>query len=168
MKGRSLFFFFFSSRRRHTRLTCDWSSDVCSSDLLSRPIEDGLARAEPFCDLPTEERPDDWVREIVVLKHMAWMLPALESSAQATDDAEFQQRVAAHLDALLSLEERRVTAQRGLEASLAQGFKVAARLQPHLEVDSRALLLLDRAAFWYSQINLVHAIAARLAPGRDP
>src|SRR6267142_3533347 len=24
---------FFSSRRRHTRLTCDWSSDVCSSDL---------------------------------------------------------------------------------------------------------------------------------------
>src|SRR6266480_7944162 len=26
-------FFFFSSRRRHTRLTCNWSSDVCSSDL---------------------------------------------------------------------------------------------------------------------------------------
>src|SRR6266571_7706478 len=29
----NFFFFFFSSRRRHTRLTCDWSSDVCSSDL---------------------------------------------------------------------------------------------------------------------------------------
>src|SRR5690242_21254054 len=28
-----MWFFFFSSRRRHTRLTCDWSSDVCSSDL---------------------------------------------------------------------------------------------------------------------------------------
>src|SRR6266536_4238926 len=27
-------FFFFSSRRRHTRSTRDWSSDVCSSDLL--------------------------------------------------------------------------------------------------------------------------------------
>src|SRR5260221_6932661 len=27
------FFFFFSSRRRHTRSLCDWSSDVCSSDL---------------------------------------------------------------------------------------------------------------------------------------
>src|SRR5690242_21206220 len=26
--------FFFSSSRRHTRLTCDWSSDVCSSDLV--------------------------------------------------------------------------------------------------------------------------------------
>src|SRR2546427_12403609 len=29
-----MIFFFFSSRRRHTRFDCDWSSDVCSSDLL--------------------------------------------------------------------------------------------------------------------------------------
>src|SRR2546430_9597802 len=29
-------YFFFSSRRRHTRFDCDWSSDVCSSDLLLR------------------------------------------------------------------------------------------------------------------------------------
>src|SRR6266853_5551766 len=28
-----MLFFFFSSRRRHTRFDCDWSSDVCSSDL---------------------------------------------------------------------------------------------------------------------------------------
>src|SRR5438034_9745040 len=34
------FFFFFSSRRRHTRSLCDWSSDVCSSDL--------TAKAEPL------------------------------------------------------------------------------------------------------------------------
>src|SRR6266571_9501215 len=31
--------FFFSSRRRHTRLTCDWSSDVCSSDLGPRHVD---------------------------------------------------------------------------------------------------------------------------------
>src|SRR5947207_10817964 len=31
------FFFFFSSRRRHTRSLCDWSSDVCSSDLDADP-----------------------------------------------------------------------------------------------------------------------------------
>src|SRR5260370_403688 len=31
---RAWVFFFFSSRRRHTRFKCDWSSDVCSSDLL--------------------------------------------------------------------------------------------------------------------------------------
>src|SRR5690242_21705994 len=46
---RSLFlfffiFFFFSSRRRHTRLTCDWSSDVCSSDLIA--IENARLFAE--------------------------------------------------------------------------------------------------------------------------
>src|SRR5690242_21663343 len=35
--------FFFSSRRRHTRLTCDWSSDVCSSDLAALDL---LARPE--------------------------------------------------------------------------------------------------------------------------
>src|SRR5688572_32568609 len=28
-------YIFFSSRRRHTRFDCDWSSDVCSSDLLA-------------------------------------------------------------------------------------------------------------------------------------
>src|SRR6266568_937617 len=31
--------FFFSSRRRHTRWNCDWSSDVCSSDLQFEDIE---------------------------------------------------------------------------------------------------------------------------------
>src|SRR5207253_3778827 len=32
------FFFFFSSRRRHTRWPRDWSSDVCSSDLIGHPL----------------------------------------------------------------------------------------------------------------------------------
>src|SRR5438309_92172 len=36
--------FFFSSRRRHTRWNCDWSSDVCSSDLaVSRTADGGIA-----------------------------------------------------------------------------------------------------------------------------
>src|SRR3989338_11301001 len=40
------FFFFFSSRRRHTRWNCDWSSDVCSSDLAREDVdvEGGLGR----------------------------------------------------------------------------------------------------------------------------
>src|SRR5690242_21956667 len=37
--------FFFSSRRRHTRLTCDWSSDMCSSDLVAHLA--GHAASEP-------------------------------------------------------------------------------------------------------------------------
>ena len=43
-----LFLFFFSSRRRHTRLVSDWSSDVCSSDLLSK--------CASFKSLPREQR----------------------------------------------------------------------------------------------------------------
>src|SRR2546430_16154967 len=34
-----LFVFFFSSRRRHTRFDCDWSSDVCSSDLAPNGLD---------------------------------------------------------------------------------------------------------------------------------
>src|SRR2546427_1138621 len=42
--SRSFFvsFFFFSSRRRHTRFDCDWSSDVCSSDLAAALRFDGV------------------------------------------------------------------------------------------------------------------------------
>src|SRR5687768_18243948 len=39
---RRLSYFFFSSRRRHTRCSRDWSSDVCSSDLLSTSHEAGI------------------------------------------------------------------------------------------------------------------------------
>src|SRR2546421_1008759 len=42
------FVFFFSSRRRHTRSDRDWSSDVCSSDLLT-PRE--LAAIDVFASL---------------------------------------------------------------------------------------------------------------------
>src|SRR2546430_1552328 len=38
-------FFFFSSRRRHTRFDCDWSSDVCSSDLYSLEREISLGKS---------------------------------------------------------------------------------------------------------------------------
>src|SRR5690242_21593695 len=46
--GDNLCLFFFSSRRRHTRLTCDWSSDVCSSDL------DPPTRCRPRTRLPDQ------------------------------------------------------------------------------------------------------------------
>src|SRR5260370_30903007 len=52
-------FFFFSSRRRHTRFKCDWSSDVCSSDL--RPIAPvpgtvPVTGAEPALNLQMADR----------------------------------------------------------------------------------------------------------------
>src|SRR5215212_4705054 len=48
MKSFFFFFFFFSSRRRHTRCLSDWSSDVCSSDLVAHePIDLHIC---PECD----------------------------------------------------------------------------------------------------------------------
>src|SRR6266699_5935954 len=48
-------FFFFSSRRRHTRCGRDWSSDVCSSDLIAYTY---LQEGHPFYVLtfPTANR----------------------------------------------------------------------------------------------------------------
>src|SRR6267142_3065325 len=51
-------FFFFSSRRRHTRLTCDWSSDVCSSDLLvGKRVELRTQFLRGECDVPRSQLP---------------------------------------------------------------------------------------------------------------
>src|SRR2546430_12928894 len=63
------YFFFFSSRRRHTRFDCDWSSDVCSSDLggggglehatqLDRLFEEDESR---FVQLPAAQLPHQCV-----------------------------------------------------------------------------------------------------------
>src|SRR2546428_5102049 len=52
---RVLFYlFFFSSRRRHTRSDRDWSSDVCSSDLIWVPKKKGDTR--PPDQVPEQER----------------------------------------------------------------------------------------------------------------
>src|SRR5262245_63715408 len=49
------FFFFFSSRRRHTRCLSDWSSDVCSSDLVLR-VRGAAAISEEQNFFPVMER----------------------------------------------------------------------------------------------------------------
>src|SRR2546430_8256715 len=63
------FVFFFSSRRRHTRFDCDWSSDVCSSDLVhsraqkhpSPPTNNGsLGFSLPPCACKKPTRPPKW------------------------------------------------------------------------------------------------------------
>src|SRR5262252_8202710 len=54
------FRFFFSSRRRHTRSLCDWSSDVCSSDLIGDIVfADRAAHRVYFSDL-TNAQVDAW------------------------------------------------------------------------------------------------------------
>src|SRR5207247_6921336 len=50
--------FLFSSRRRHTRSTRDWSSDVCSSDLIvQKLIEEGYLNLTQVPQLPAGQQP---------------------------------------------------------------------------------------------------------------
>src|SRR5688572_33391428 len=52
--------FFFSSRRRHTRFDCDWSSDVCSSDLGSSLVREHSGRVVLYhLDLYRLEEPEE-------------------------------------------------------------------------------------------------------------
>src|SRR5580692_11196515 len=59
-------FFFFSSRRLHTRFDCDWSSDVCSSDLsvsetskLCTVFEVSETEADAVCALAKRARSEE-------------------------------------------------------------------------------------------------------------
>src|SRR5438034_4206900 len=57
--------FFFSSRRRHTRSLCDWSSDVCSSDLIALPRpEPKEARQQIRSPELVKEKAKSWNQEI--------------------------------------------------------------------------------------------------------
>src|SRR2546430_11178297 len=48
--------FFFSSRRRHTRFDCDWSSDVCSSDLLAHGLAYDVTVIDDRPEFASQER----------------------------------------------------------------------------------------------------------------
>src|SRR5699024_7513379 len=61
----------FTSRRRHTRSKRDWSSDVCSSDLQTRNINDRVREIAPF--FTYDDDPYIFVREDGSL---AWMIDA--------------------------------------------------------------------------------------------
>src|SRR6267143_4126899 len=50
------FFFFFSSRRRHTIWNCDWSSDVCSSDLSRTWPRQPASKSKPTVVVRYESR----------------------------------------------------------------------------------------------------------------
>src|SRR2546427_4675631 len=67
----SIYFFFFSSRRRHTRFDCDWSSDVCSSDL---PRGEGAV-------LPTRRRAAGQARLLLALVAPGARRPAVDPAA---------------------------------------------------------------------------------------
>src|SRR5690606_39799089 len=54
---------FFSCRRRHAKFSRDWSSDVCSSDLVDRDNPGGAAGLVEFWTGDHWERRDYWLSE---------------------------------------------------------------------------------------------------------
>src|SRR5690606_39351370 len=63
---------FFSSRRRHTRFSRDWSSDVCSSDLIAMQ-PDALIMSDPGLIMLVRERfPDMPVHLSVQANAVNW------------------------------------------------------------------------------------------------
>src|SRR2546430_12915158 len=59
--------FFFSSRRRHTRFDCDWSSDVCSSDLGIQQRLVSLALKARTIETMTPQPADEIQGELLLL-----------------------------------------------------------------------------------------------------
>jgi len=108
---------------------------------------------------------DDWAPEMLPLKLMAWILPTLRTSTKALGDQDLDELDAGHLLERLKtlVVSKPVTRQKGLEASLAQGFKADAQRNHDGGVDDDASELLKSAKFWYSQLNLIHAITLRQA-----
>src|SRR5437588_4263616 len=81
------YFFFFSSRRRHTRSLCDWSSDVCSSDL-------SVGRATSSAQAHRQEGYRPWrlnhnkrsLRSFVYLSMYVGVLRSLRNSCRLSRD----------------------------------------------------------------------------------
>src|SRR5205085_4821286 len=86
-----VFFFFFSSRRRHTRFDCDWSSDVCSSDLVS--FHDPLLRGNLLRYVDRDDQPLD---------------PGEEEDGERAEEADVEEPEQCHRDVHRRSEERRV------------------------------------------------------------
>src|SRR5690606_12745973 len=81
---------FFSSRRRHTRFSRDWSSDVCSSDLLLNYLQ--AARAAHL--LGEDERRDRWLKAAYEHTPEAASAVLLTQAELQLDQGQYEQALA--------------------------------------------------------------------------
>src|SRR5256886_3838989 len=96
-----MIFFFFSSRRRHTRFDCDWSSDVCSSDLARLALQQALRR-EHVADLggadAEGQRPEGAVRAgVAVAAHDGLARLREARSEEHTSELQSQSNIVCRL-----------------------------------------------------------------------
>src|SRR3974377_147219 len=137
------FFFFFSSRRRHTRWNCDWSSDVCSSDLIisttqiysdSGELEGAVATIKDITEEVAPQR-----REVVA------------ESKLMRDVINFTKRVAASEAATILLEGENGTGKGLIAKTLHYGGM--RRAEPFIAINCAAIpdTLLESELFGYEQ-----------------
>src|SRR5262249_56535137 len=106
---------FFPSKRRHTRLVSDWSSDVCSSDLVL-DTQAGLLSHELFSQVELHRTYGGVVPELASRDHVRRLLPLVKAALarSATQPAD--------------LAGIAYTAGPGLIGALPPGAPLAARL----------------------------------------
>src|SRR5438128_4705410 len=138
----SLHYFFFSSRRRHTRCYRDWSSDVCSSDLLQ------VDRAR--IATATEKHPERWLLRVESRGHGLVVEETLSREEQADELLLMGLRLTEGIDPARFA----ATAGRPLDAS-----RIADLCAQHLlEIDDCGRLRVTPAGF-----PLLDAVVADLA-----
>jgi hypothetical protein len=133
-------------------------------------FDDYLADAHALREERSPDEVDDWEhRPVFRLKMLGWLLPSLATGVQRTGESRLAAEADRQWSELAELERAPITHQKGLEASIAQGLKVdawALREDPDealgMRVETarlRAFDALDCAEFWYSRIQLIHALA---------
>src|SRR5215204_1595133 len=163
--------FFFSSRRRHTRSLCDWSSDVCSSDLLRAAL--GLVRGGPLADL----RLESWAgSEIAQLDEL--VLSATESRIESQLALGHHREVVRELERLVAAHPDREDLLRLLMLALYRCGRQTEALEAYRRASSRLraelglepgprLRLLERAVLEQDpSLDIVQP--ARAAPAAGP
>ncbi len=137
-------------------------------------FDDYLREARELHERTPPEQLDDWGdRPVFRLKMLGWVLPSLATSLERAGQTELAAEADRQWTELSELERAPITHQKGVEAAVSQGLKLdALALRGAADQGSserlartrqRALDMLGHAEFWYSRIELVHALA--LIPG---
>src|SRR2546430_5243290 len=82
-------FFFFSSRRRHTRFDCDWSSDVCSSDLAQR-LNNVVRAAEQARECEEQRKKSQFSKAVDAARKALAIEPNLPAARSEEHTSELQ------------------------------------------------------------------------------
>src|SRR5260221_2819991 len=151
-------FFFLQSRRRHTISLCDWSSDVCSSDL----VEAGLSARDaarlkvrqPLASiaLPGEPLPEDVaqiVREELNVKALTFGAPEVKLDTEITEELKLE---GFGREVVRAIQERRKKL----------GFNVEDRIHTRYEADG----MLDRAIGRHADYIKNETLSVTLEKGR--